>query len=126
MDNINEFILKHNLSDELGAELLELTKEFIPKQDMENTLNEQIFNLNIEHALKNSGALNLKAVRALIDEELIRASDIDTYIGLLKTQNPYLFKAANKTEYIPNKGVKVLDTASMTDAEYFAYLIKNK
>lgn len=126
MDNINEFILKHNLSDELGAELLELTKEFIPKQDMENTLNEKIFNLNIEHALKNSGALNLKAVRALIDEELIRASDIDTYIGLLKTQNPYLFKAANKTEYIPNKGVKVLDTASMTDAEYFAYLIKNK
>lgn len=126
MDNINEFILKHNLSDELGAELLELTKEFIPKQDMENTLNEKIFNLNIEHALKNSGALNLKAVRALIDEELIRASDIDTYIGLLKTQNPYLFKAANKTEYIPNKGVKILDTASMTDTEYFAYLIKNK
>lgn len=126
MDNINEFITKHSLSDELATELLELTKEFIPKQQMEDTLNEKIFNINLENALKNSGALNLKATKALIDEEQIRGADIDTYIQLLKTQNPYLFQATQKPSYMPNKGVKVLDAASMTDAEYFAYLIKNK
>lgn len=126
MDNINAFIKKYNLPDELATELLELTKEFIPKELMENTLAEKIFNINLENSLKNSGALNLKAARALIDEEQVRQTDIDTYIQLLKTENPYLFKSVNKSEYMPNKGVKTLDTSAMTDAEYFAYLIKNK
>lgn len=126
MDNINEFIIKHGLADEVASELLEISKDFISKQQMDDTLSEKIFNINLENALKNSGALNLKATLALIDDEQVRASDIDTYIGLLKTENPYLFKPMAKPGYMPNKGVKVLDTDSMTDAEYFAYLTKNR
>ena len=89
-------------SEELSKEIKELQKKNEETvEEYEQRLKEQSFNFQVEKAISEAQAKNVKAVKALIDLEKVKQED-GSLIGLseqleqLKKDEPYLFGAELK------------------------------
>lgn len=86
-------------SDELKAQLDELTSKYETDTEQLNAkLSETKLNHAVEMGLKDSGAKNVKAAKALLDFETIKLTDsgvdgLKEQLEQIKTDNDYLFGA---------------------------------
>ncbi|MDO4541315.1 MAG: phage scaffolding protein [Bacillota bacterium] len=77
----------------------------------------------LERSLTAAGARNLKAVRALLDEEALvwnegQLQGIDEQLQILKAEVPYLFQGV-EGGYSPRAARSPADYSQMSDAEYY-------
>lgn len=95
--DIKELQSQTGNSEELQTKLDELTTTYeADKQALSAKLEETKLNHGVEMALKDSGAKNLKAVRALLDFDTIKLTDeglqgLSEQLESVKTENDYMF-----------------------------------
>lgn len=84
----------------LNKKITDLTTELANKQTaFDQALADKEFDYDLESAIKDSGAKNVKAVKALLDVETLKKSqnrteDIKTALEGIKTDNDYMFNSA--------------------------------
>ncbi len=112
--------------DNLKNEIQKLTADLQKKENEYQTkLADMEFNNSLDNAITASGARNLKAVRALLDVDTLKASknrdaDIKNAIAAVKSENDYMFTAEHKP-FAPVNPVDVGSGKKMTLSEAMAY-----
>lgn len=87
--------------DELKGEIVKLTNDLATKdKEHQQKLDEMDFNSTVDSAIKAKGAKNVKAVRALLDMDTLKASknregDINAALDKLAADETYLFEATD-------------------------------
>ncbi len=87
--------------DELKGEIVKLTNDLAAKDaEHQQKLDDMDFNSTVDSAIKAKGAKNVKAVRALLDLETLKASknregDINAALDKVAADEAYLFDAAD-------------------------------
>ncbi len=81
----------------------------------------------LETALREAGARNNKAVRALLNEDALvwdeeKLNGLKEQLALIKNDAPYLFDDDNISSYQPKLGGSRPDYSKMSDKEYYRYL----
>ena len=112
--------------DNLKGEIQKLTDDLQKKENEYQTkLADMEFNNSLDNAITASGARNLKAVRALLDVDTLKASknrdaDIKNAIAAVKSENDYMFTAEHKP-FMPVNPADVGGGKKMTLSEAMAY-----
>ena len=102
------------------------------EKDAQEQLAALKFDYQLENALRDAKAKNVKAAKALLDMDKILSGDDGKIIGLdeqlkaIQAENGYLFdseqpdKAGSGTPYKPQGGQGVPDYSQMSDEEYYS------
>lgn len=109
-------------NEKLQEQLKQLEAERLKvAEEAEKKLNATRLNYELSNALKESGALNDIAVKALLDTSIIKVSD-DGILGLkeqlenVKTANPFLFKSEEDPK--PQPKITPDEPANQTSGEF--------
>lgn len=95
---------------ELNGKIAQLTAAMAAKEtEYQAKIADMEFNSVLDTAITKSGARNAKALKALLDIDVLKASknqtdDINAAIEKVKAENDYLFESANPVPRIVAKG----------------------
>lgn len=95
---------------ELNGKIAQLTADMATKEtEYQAKIADMEFNSVLDTAITKSGARNAKALKALLDIDVLKASknqtdDINAAIEKVKAENDYLFESANPVPHIVAKG----------------------
>lgn len=104
---LEELSEKAQGNEELTAQLDELKQlNEQTKTDYENKLNEQAFNHKLDNTLTSAKARNTKAVKALLDLDIIKLEDgelkgLNEQLESLQKEHDYLFEQEEKPSNSP-------------------------
>ena len=102
---------------------------WVPREQMEQELNNLKFDREIDLELTRCGAKNLTAARALLDLNAIRndPGSMKSAVGKLRKESNWMFRSDN---LMASGGIlaprREADTERMSDAEYYAYRKQHK
>ena len=102
---------------------------WVPREQMEQELNNLKFDREIDLELTRCGAKNLTAARALLDLNAIRndPGSMRSAVGKLRKESNWMFRADS---LMASGGIlaprREADTENMSDAEYYAYRKQHK
>ena len=102
---------------------------WVPREQMEQELNNLKFDREIDLELTRCGAKNLTAARALLDLNAIRndPGSMRSAVGKLRKESNWMFRSDS---LMASGGIlaprREADTEHMSDAEYYAYRKQHK
>lgn len=111
---------------ELNGKIAQLTTDLETKEtEYKNRLADMEFNVLLDNAISKSGARNAKAVKALLDIEVLKASknqteDVTNAINAIKSENDYLFNDSEIPRVVA-KGSSIPTGMKMSLAQAMKY-----